>query len=398
MGQSPQGETCNVNGEGVPLLNGPTEFGIKSPTPIQFTTDQKKKCQVGDVLFCVRGSTTGRMNWADKVYAIGRGLAAIRHKEGSAYQHFIKGLLDYHLPTMLLSATGSTFPNVSGHDLNDLEIDLPPLPEQKSIASVLSSLDDKIDLLHRQNKTLEALAETLFRQWFIETVPQPSPNLSQGERDKEEAEEGWEVVKVKDVCKTITKGTTPTTLGNNFVETGVNFLKAESLTDEGDLLENKFAHIDEATHEKLSRSKLEVNDLIITIAGTIGRVAIVPERVLPANTNQALAILRLAKNTISHIFLYCLFKSTEVRNDFESRVVHAVQPNLSLGEIGDISFKLPPKGKLEFGEKELELIFQKKEKNNIQIRTLTRLRDTLLPKLMSGEVRVKDMEKTKYKL
>ncbi|MDO8685180.1 MAG: restriction endonuclease subunit S, partial [Clostridiales bacterium] len=210
-----------------------------------------------------------------------------------------------------------------------------------------------------------------FRQWFVE-----------------EAEEGWEVVKVKDVCKTITKGTTPTTLGNSFTETGVNFLKAESLTDVGDLLENKFSHIDEATNEKHSRAKMEINDLIITIAGTIGRVAIVPERVLPANTNQALAILRLAKNTISHTFLYCLFKSTEVRNDFESRVVHAVQPNLSLGEIGDISFKLPPKGKLEFGEKELELIFQKKEKNNIQIRTLTRLRDTLLPKLMSGEVRV----------
>ena len=90
MGQSPQGETCNVNGKGLPLLNGPTEFGIKSPTPIQFTIDPKKKCQIGDVLFCVRGSTTGRMNWADKVYAIGRGLAAIRHKEGSEYQHFIK--------------------------------------------------------------------------------------------------------------------------------------------------------------------------------------------------------------------------------------------------------------------------------------------------------------------
>jgi type I restriction enzyme S subunit len=64
--------------------------------------------------------------------------------------------------------TGSGQQNLNGKIIKEIEIDLPPLPEQKAIASVLSSLDDKIDLLHRQNKTLEAMAETLFRQWFIE--------------------------------------------------------------------------------------------------------------------------------------------------------------------------------------------------------------------------------------
>jgi len=255
--------------------------------------------------------------------------------------------------------------------LKNLEVRFPSYLEQQAIASILSSLDDKLDLLKRQNKTLEALAETLFRHRFVE-----------------EAEDSWREVRVRDVCKTITKGTTPTTLGNRFTETGINFLKAESLTDQGDLLENKFSFIDLATHEKLSRSRIEVNDLIITIAGTIGRVAIIPARVVPANTNQAVAILRVAKNTVSPVFLYCLFKSTEIRNDFESRVVHAVQPNLSLGEIGDISFKLPPRERLEIGQAELALLFQKKERNNVQIRTLTRLRDALLPKLMSGEVRI----------
>ena len=94
MGQSPKGETCNSSGLGLPLLNGPTEFGNTHPSPRQYTTDAKRKCRVGDVLFCVRGSTTGRMNWADREYAIGRGLAAVRHKCGSQYQHFIKAGLD----------------------------------------------------------------------------------------------------------------------------------------------------------------------------------------------------------------------------------------------------------------------------------------------------------------
>ena len=74
MGQSPEGDDCNNEGVGEPLLNGPTEFGFYSPSPIQWTTNGKKHCVEGDLLFCVRGSTTGRMNWANQSYAIGRGL------------------------------------------------------------------------------------------------------------------------------------------------------------------------------------------------------------------------------------------------------------------------------------------------------------------------------------
>ncbi|MEA1908393.1 MAG: restriction endonuclease subunit S, partial [Euryarchaeota archaeon] len=186
MGQSPKGDTCNSSGIGSPLLNGPTEFGIKNPIPIQFTENPKKVSAKNDILFCVRGSTTGRMNWADQQYAIGRGIAVIRHKEGEDYKHFIKGIIDFNLPILLASATGSTFPNVSRSQLEELEINIPPLPEQKAIASVLSSLDDKIDLLHRQNKTLEAMAKTLFRQWFVE-----------------EADEGWEEGVLGDVIELV---------------------------------------------------------------------------------------------------------------------------------------------------------------------------------------------------
>ena len=81
MGQSPKGTSVSNKGE-IPLLNGPTEFGVNHPTPVQFTNDPKRFAKKGDLLFCVRGST-GRMNWADQDYAIGRGLAALRPKEGS---------------------------------------------------------------------------------------------------------------------------------------------------------------------------------------------------------------------------------------------------------------------------------------------------------------------------
>jgi len=171
MGQSPPGEACNTVGRGLPLLNGPTEYGPHHPTPVQFTTDAHKQARAGDILFCVRGSTTGRMNWADREYAIGRGVAAIRHKKGSDLQPFVRAVIEYGLPSLLAQATGSTFPNVSANQLAGLW--WPPLDEsgQRSIAQILGTLDDKIELNRRMNETLEAIARVIFKAWFVDFDP-----------------------------------------------------------------------------------------------------------------------------------------------------------------------------------------------------------------------------------
>ncbi len=125
MGQSPEGDDCNNDKIGEPLLNGPTEFGFYSPTPIQWTTNGKKYCAAGDLLFCVRGSTTGRMNWANQSYVIGRGLAAIRHKKDIGLNWFIKTLIEQSLQEILAAATGSTFPNVGKDLLNGFLVTIP---------------------------------------------------------------------------------------------------------------------------------------------------------------------------------------------------------------------------------------------------------------------------------
>lgn len=156
MGQSPAGDTCNESGNGLPLLNGPTEFGSYHPYPVQFTIDPKKIAKPGDLLFCVRGSTTGKMNWADRVYAIGRGIAAIRHKSGKNFQPFLKGLIEFNLPDLLVQATGSTFPNVSFSQLIELPCDVPSLDNQRAISEFLKSIDDKIELNRQMNERFEA--------------------------------------------------------------------------------------------------------------------------------------------------------------------------------------------------------------------------------------------------
>lgn len=161
MGQSPEGDDCNNAGCGDPLLNGPTEFGFYSPTPVQWTTNGKKYCVAGDLLFCVRGSTTGRMNWANQSYAIGRGLAAIRHKKDSNFNWFIKAMVDNSLNDLLAAATGSTFPNIGKELLNGFYVIIPDEtslqkygPQGYAIFRMITDNAKEIDSLYALKKTL----------------------------------------------------------------------------------------------------------------------------------------------------------------------------------------------------------------------------------------------------
>ena len=128
-----------------------------------------------------------------------------------------------------------------------------------------------------------------------------------------------EKVRLGDIASVITKGTTPTTLGYDFVEDGVNFIKIESITENGDFLADKFAHITEICNRKLLRSQLQQNDLLFSIAGAIGRTAIVTEDILPANTNQALAIIRVPEGVLDYSYLKYVLQSPDIMEQFEKR-------------------------------------------------------------------------------
>nr|WP_281418637.1 restriction endonuclease subunit S [Clostridium frigoris] len=145
MGQSPIGSSYNSIGEGIALLNGPTEFTSKYPIAKQWTIKPTKLCSNKDILFCVRGSSTGRMNIADDKYCIGRGLASIRGKEKYSQTDFIYQTMIFNIDSILSFCEGSTFPNISGDNLKNLIIAMPSLKEQQKIFSILLSVDEKIE-------------------------------------------------------------------------------------------------------------------------------------------------------------------------------------------------------------------------------------------------------------
>lgn len=276
--------------------------------------------------------------------------------------------------TIRMVAVGATMPSINTAILSELEVKIPPLPEQTAIAEVLSSLDDKIDLLHRQNNTLEQLAETLFRQWFVHR-----PELVDGE----EAEESWEVGSIDDVCERINSGGTPSTRIEAYYNGDINWYSTKELND-GFLFES----ISKITQEGLDNSSAKLfpeNTVVIAIyaAPTVGRLGILANE---AAFNQAACGFIADESKVCFEYLYLhLLKSRQQLNDMASG---SAQQNLNVGIMKEFEILIPPTVSMNKFREQVRPIFQKIKSNTQQIRTLTQLRDTLLPKLMSGEIRL----------
>ena len=139
-------------------------------------------------------------------------------------------------------------------------------------------------------------------------------------------------VPLESLVHVITKGTTPTK-DQGYEEAGINFIRALSVDENGIIDKSTFLKISEETNHDLRRSTLEPGDVLFTIAGVIGRVAVVKEEHLPANLNQAVAIIRPKENKISSRYLANLLRSHDAQFYLKSRVVESVQANLSLTEL-----------------------------------------------------------------
>ena len=141
----------------------------------------------------------------------------------------------------------------------------------------------------------------------------------------------------------ITKGTTPTTIGYNFSNDGVNFVKIENITLEGKFITDGMMYISEDCNEAMKRSQLKKGDILFSIAGAIGRSAIVTDEILPANINQALAIVRLKEDTkFIKKFLLAALKSEYVEKQYLALKRGAAQLNLSLKDVGNFTIPVPP--------------------------------------------------------
>jgi type I restriction enzyme, S subunit len=246
---------------------------------------------------------------------------------------------------------------------DNLLLELPDHTEQIQIANILSSLDDKIDLLHRQNKTLEQLAETLFKQWFVQ-------------------EADGNIVKLGEAIRTSSGGTPSRSKMEYYSNGTIKWVKSKELNG-GFIFETEELVTDEAV--KNSSAKLfPANTILIAMYGaTVGEYGILAE---PATCNQAICAL-IPNENYPYTFLFILTKIN--KEIFINMAVGSAQQNISQELIQELEIPKSTKRIEEF-HIEVEPMFQKIKSNTNQIRTLSQLRDALLPKLMSGEVRLKN--------
>lgn len=255
--------------------------------------------------------------------------------------------------------TGTTFAEISGSVVKSIAISLPPLPEQKHIASILSSLDDKIDLLHRENKTLEAMAETLFRQWFVE-----------------EAKEDWKEVSLTKVANFLNGLACQKYPPKNEIEK-LPVLKIRELSN------GIGKDCDWATTDIANEYIVYNGDVIFAwSASLMVKIWDGEECVL----NQHLFKVTSDKYPKWFYYFWCKYHLDEFITIAQSHAT--TMGHIKRKDLENAMVLVPTGNELKTMSKQIESLLQKIENNNNEIKTLTQTRDGLLPKLMSGEVKI----------
>lgn len=308
----------------------------------------------------------------DKRVALAQRIITLRGKNQYVHNPFLKYYFQssqgqYELQSR---ASGTTVFGIKAEVLKKVPVILPPLPEQKAIASVLSSLDDKIDLLNRQNKTLEAMAETLFRQWFIEPCKDGLP-------------EGWREGNI-DSLVSVKSGTTPSTSNPDYWGGEIYWTSPRDITNlNGIFLFDTERKITELGLKQIGSGLLPSESLLMSSRAPVGVLAFTE---IPVAINQGYAGIVCDKG-FSREFLYLWLKTN--MDYVQSHANGSTFQEISKSSFKSLLVQIADEKYMDKFDSLISPLFLKLKKNSIQIHTLEKLRDTLLPKLISGEVRVK---------
>jgi Restriction endonuclease S subunits len=227
------------------------------------------------------------------------------------------------------SCTYTTRALTNGTQLSKIIIPVPPFPEQRAIAAALSDVDGYIAALERLIAKKRNIKKGAMQE------------LLTGKRRLPEFRGEWIEKTVRDFATLVTKGTTPTSIGMPFISCGITFVKIESIVNT--IIDPKLcAFIDVDTHKALARSILQEDDILISIAGALGRTAKVNKEILPANTNQALAIIRLEKEMVCGNYVFKYLQSNAIARHIAEINVQGAQANLSLENVNDLPLRMPP--------------------------------------------------------
>jgi len=329
----------------------------KKITKLGLEKSSTKYLDENDIIISARG-TVGVVAMLDKPMTFNQSCYGIRAKQEKSTNEYIYYLLKDTVRHLQQVSYGAVFDTITKTTFDEVDISLPSLEEQKAIAEVLSSLDDKIDLLHRQNKTLEELAQTLFRQWFIE-----------------EAKDEWEVGKLPDEFD-FTMGLSPK--GETFNEDKIGTPMYQGNAD------FEFRFPKNRVYTTDPKRYAEKFDTLVSVRAPVGAQNMAKEKCC---IGRGVASFRYKNDNSFYTYTYFKMKSLmdEIKQFNDSGTVFG---SINKTDFQDMEVTLPPNDLVVKYQNEVKPLDDKVIQNTFQIKTLENMRDTLLPKLMSGEVRV----------
>jgi len=306
--------------------------------------------------------------------------------KGGIDNHYLKYYFDSYTFQNLLqlwAGAGSTRAYLGITAQRKLPIVLPPIDTQRRIAAILSSLDRKIELNNQINKTLEEMAQAIFKNWFVDFGPFQDGEFVESELGL--IPKGWRVVTLGDITSKFGTGLNPRKnfklgMGDNF------YVTIKNMQNNRVVLDNKCDKIDDTALEIIQkRSKLKKGDLLFSGIGTIGRVAIVVDDPKNWNTSESVFNMHPGKG-FSTEFLYLLLQSQGLQEYVRMNAQGAVQQGIRMASLKDYHFACPPQDTLNKFDNLIKYYICQKNTIEKQNDCLMELRDTLLPKLMSGEI------------
>lgn len=370
MGQSPKSEYYNTDGKGYPFLQGNRTFGFKHPTFDTYTTVMTKPAKAGDVLMSVR-APVGDLNITPVDMCLGRGVCSLRMKNGN--QSFLYYMMKYYVPHLLKKESGTVFGSVNRSDINGLEVDIPEDEQiQRRIARYLEMIDDKIELNNAINNNLEQQAMALFKSWFIDYEPFDGQVPST-----------WKYGVLGDFVE-IKRGGSPRPIQNFLSDSGLHWLKISDATGISSpfISEIKEYIIEEGLKKTVF---LKAGSLVLSNSATPGL-----PKILDIDTCIHDGWLYFPSSKFSNEYLYLYFK--HIRDNLVALGNGSVFTNLKTDILKNYPTNLPTDEVLNEFDKIMKPIFSMILSTTRESKRLTEIRDTLLPRLMSGELDVSDID------
>ena len=365
--------------------------------PKQHDVILSRRCNPGETAYVPEGVQC----------ALGQNLVLLRADGSRMYPPFLRWFVrspNWWEQVGKFINVGAVFESLRCADVPNFRMPLPSLSEQRAIASVLGTLDDMIETNREINETLKAIARALFKSWFVDFDPvraklegRPPAGMDAATaalfpdhfQDSElgQIPKGWEVTELKDLTSKIGSGATPRGGSEVYVNAGPALIRSQNIYDH-DFQWAGLARLTDKSATELRNVEVVHNDVLLNITGdSILRTCVVDPAVLPARVNQHVAIIRANKGIPPH-YLHLYLVQSSMKSSLMGLSAGATRHAITKGHLESIDMVRPSSGVLAAFEQLTTPWFETIDANRSESRDLATLRDTLLPKLLSGDVRL----------